>query len=94
MGVGRFVPTRVYVEGRPVTVASEPIARLSRALAQTGALIARVRPEQATLPTPCRAWVVVISCSPREEQIVELVLVIATANWTNRVNGGLQTPLS
>ena len=28
-----------------------------------------------------------------EEQIVELVLVIATANWTNRVNDGLQTPL-
>lgn len=27
-------------------------------------------------------------------QIVELVLVIATANWTNRVNDGLQTPLS
>jgi alkylhydroperoxidase family enzyme len=29
-----------------------------------------------------------------EDQIVELVLVIATANWTNRVNDGLQTPLS
>ena len=28
-----------------------------------------------------------------EEQIVELVLVTATANWTNRVNDGLQTPL-
>jgi alkylhydroperoxidase family enzyme len=28
-----------------------------------------------------------------EDQIVELVLVIATANWTNRVNDGLQTPL-
>ena len=28
-----------------------------------------------------------------EEQIVELVLVIATANWTNRVNDGLQTPV-
>ena len=39
-----------------MTEASEPIARLSRALDQTGALIAHVRPEQATLPTPCRAW--------------------------------------
>jgi alkylhydroperoxidase family enzyme len=29
-----------------------------------------------------------------EEQIVELVLIIATANWTNRVNDGLQTPVS
>jgi len=28
-----------------------------------------------------------------EEQVVELVLVVATANWTNRVNDGLQTPL-
>jgi alkylhydroperoxidase family enzyme len=28
-----------------------------------------------------------------EEQIVELVITIATANWTNRVNDGLQTPL-
>ncbi len=26
------------------------------------------------------------------EQIVELVVTIATANWTNRVNDGLQTP--
>ena len=29
-----------------------------------------------------------------EEQIVELVLTIATANRTNRVNDGLQAPLS
>jgi alkylhydroperoxidase family enzyme len=28
-----------------------------------------------------------------EMQIVELVLTIATANWTNRVNDGLRTPL-
>ena len=28
-----------------------------------------------------------------EEQIIELVIAIATANWTNRVNDGLQTPL-
>lgn len=28
-----------------------------------------------------------------EEQIIELVMVIATAGWTNRVNDGLQTPL-
>lgn len=27
-------------------------------------------------------------------QIVDLVVVIATANWTNRINDGLQTPLS
>jgi alkylhydroperoxidase family enzyme len=28
-----------------------------------------------------------------EEQIIELVVTIATANWTNRVNDGLRTPL-
>ena len=28
-----------------------------------------------------------------EEQVVELVMAIATANWTSRVNGGLRTPL-
>jgi alkylhydroperoxidase family enzyme len=28
-----------------------------------------------------------------EEEVVELVVVIATANWTNRLNDGLQTPL-
>ena len=29
---------------------------LERTLAQAGAIIARVRPEQATLPTPCASW--------------------------------------
>jgi alkylhydroperoxidase family enzyme len=29
-----------------------------------------------------------------EEEVVELVVVIATANWTNRFNDGLGTPLS
>ena len=28
-----------------------------------------------------------------QEQIVELAAVIATANWTNRLNDGLQVPL-
>lgn len=28
-----------------------------------------------------------------QDEIVELVLAIATANWTNRVNDGLRTPL-
>jgi uncharacterized protein (TIGR03086 family) len=29
---------------------------LARTLAQTEAIVARVRPEQATLPTPCASW--------------------------------------
>ena len=28
-----------------------------------------------------------------EAQVVELVVTIATTNWTNRINDGLQTPL-
>jgi len=28
-----------------------------------------------------------------EDQIIELVVAIATANWTTRINDGLQTPL-
>ncbi|MGI8328466.1 TIGR03086 family metal-binding protein [Actinomadura scrupuli] len=33
-----------------------PIDLLARALDQAGTVIARVRPEQAALPTPCRSW--------------------------------------
>jgi alkylhydroperoxidase family enzyme len=29
-----------------------------------------------------------------QEQLVELAMVIATANWTNRVNDGLRVPLT
>jgi uncharacterized protein (TIGR03086 family) len=36
--------------------ARDSIDRLSRALDQTGAIISKVQPEQATLPTPCTAW--------------------------------------
>jgi len=35
---------------------SDPIVLLSRALEQTGAIIARLRPDQAGLPTPCSSW--------------------------------------
>jgi len=29
-----------------------------------------------------------------EEQVIELTMAIATANWTNRLNDGLQVPMS
>jgi uncharacterized protein (TIGR03086 family) len=35
---------------------SEPVDRLARAVDQAGAIISRVRPDQAALPTPCRSW--------------------------------------
>jgi uncharacterized protein (TIGR03086 family) len=36
--------------------ASDPLDLLSRTLDQTGQVISKVRPEQASLPTPCGAW--------------------------------------
>ena len=36
--------------------AEDPLALLDRALQQTGAIIARIQPHQAHLPTPCTAW--------------------------------------
>ncbi|HEX9344000.1 MAG TPA: TIGR03086 family metal-binding protein [Actinomycetota bacterium] len=36
--------------------ARDPIALLSRALDQAGVIIAKVSPDQAALPTPCRSW--------------------------------------
>jgi uncharacterized protein (TIGR03086 family) len=32
---------------------NDPLGLLDRAISQTGAIVARVRPEQASLPTPC-----------------------------------------
>jgi len=34
----------------------DPIDPLARAVDQTAAIISRARPDQATLPTPCRSW--------------------------------------
>jgi len=34
-----------------------------------------------------------LSAEFSEQQIIELALVIATANWTTRINDGLQVPL-
>jgi uncharacterized protein (TIGR03086 family) len=39
-----------------MTVSADPVAVLSRALDQVAALIARVGPDQAQLPTPCKSW--------------------------------------
>ena len=34
-----------------------------------------------------------LSAQFSEEQIIELAMVIATANWTTRINDGLQVPM-
>ena len=58
---------------------SDPIDQLSRALDLAGAIIARVRPEQATLPTPCQSWDV--------RQLVNHV-VRDVQQFTARASGG------
>src|SRR5437588_5714337 len=45
-----------FHRGSRMTVSTEPVALLSRTLEQVVTVIARVRPEQAQLPTPCRSW--------------------------------------
>jgi hypothetical protein len=37
-------------------MAAEPLVQLSQVLDLAESLIERVRPKQATLPTPCRSW--------------------------------------
>jgi uncharacterized protein (TIGR03086 family) len=44
------------VEEDAVASDRDPVDGLSRAVDQTEAIISRVRPDQATLPTPCSSW--------------------------------------
>src|SRR5437879_13526707 len=46
-------PTRSTFGGM---AAYDPFALLARALEQTGSIISRIRPDQASLPTPCTDW--------------------------------------
>jgi uncharacterized protein (TIGR03086 family) len=39
-----------------VTMTTDPVDVLARALEQMRALIAQVRPDQTSLPTPCKSW--------------------------------------
>ena len=61
--------------------ANAPIARLSRALDQTGVLIARVQPEQASLPTPCRAWDVRALVNHVVHDVRQFTARVSGAQW-------------
>lgn len=52
---------------------------LERALGQTGAIIAEIRPEQAALPTPCPQWTV--------RDVVEHVVGSGLRNFTALARG-------
>jgi uncharacterized protein (TIGR03086 family) len=62
-----------------MTVTTDPVTLLLRALDQTGAIIAGVRDDQEHLPTPCRSW-----------DVTELVahLVHDLGQFTERASGG------
>lgn len=62
-----------------MTMNTDPVTLLSKALDQTGAIIAGVRDDQEHLPTPCRSW-----------DVTELVahLVHDLAQFTERASGG------
>jgi uncharacterized protein (TIGR03086 family) len=62
-----------------MTAAGDPIGQLSRALDQAGAIISRVRPDQAKLPTRCSSWNV--------RALVNHV-VLSVEQFTVMVNGG------
>lgn len=67
-----------------MAVANDPIARLARALDQTGAIIAQVRPEQAMLPTPCRAWDVHALVNHVVQDVRMFTTMVGAAAWDRR----------
>jgi uncharacterized protein (TIGR03086 family) len=59
--------------------AASALALLDRALDQTGAVIGRVTPAQAGLPTPCRSWDVRTLVNHVVDEVNQFVLVTAGA---------------
>jgi len=57
----------------------DSLGRLERTLGQTESIIAEIRPEQATLPTPCPQWTV--------RDIVEHIVGADLRNFTAVVQG-------
>lgn len=53
----------------------DPLRLLARALDQAGAVIAKIRPEQAALPTPCRSWDVRALVNHLVDEVHQLAMV-------------------
>lgn len=62
----------------------DPIARLARALEQTGAIIARVQPAQVALPTPCRAWNVRALVNHVVQDVRMFTAMVSGVTWDQR----------
>jgi uncharacterized protein (TIGR03086 family) len=54
---------------------------LDRTLAQAGAIVARVRPEQATPPTPCASWDVRALANHVVHDVQQFTEVVAGREW-------------
>jgi uncharacterized protein (TIGR03086 family) len=64
--------------------AADPIGVLSRALDQTGDIISRVRPDQASLPTPCRSWDVRTLVNHTVLDVQRFVVSVNEGSWEQR----------
>jgi uncharacterized protein (TIGR03086 family) len=64
-----------------LVVAGDPVVLLARALDQTGAIISQVRPEQATLPTPCRSWDVRALVNHVVQDVQQFTAMASGAAW-------------
>jgi len=67
-----------------MSAVNDPLGRLSRALDQTGALIAHVQPAQATQPTPCRAWDVRALVNHVVHDVLQFTAMVGGAPWEQR----------
>jgi uncharacterized protein (TIGR03086 family) len=54
---------------------------LARTLAQTEAIVARVRPEQAALPTPCASWDVRALVNHVVHDVQQFTVTVHGGNW-------------
>jgi uncharacterized protein (TIGR03086 family) len=57
------------------------IALLARTLAQTEAIVAGVRPEQATLPTPCASWDVRALVNHVVHDVQQFTVTVQGGEW-------------
>jgi uncharacterized protein (TIGR03086 family) len=62
----------------------DPLGLLARALDQTGALIARARPDQAGLPTPCRSFDVRTLVNHTVLDVQQFTRMVGGASYSKR----------
>ncbi|MDB5056867.1 MAG: uncharacterized protein JWO59_339 [Chloroflexi bacterium] len=66
--------------------ALDPVAQLARALDQAGAIISRIKPEQSTLPTPCRSWDVRSLVTHLLDAVQQFSVIATGGQWNAHAN--------